>query len=196
MSADALNGGRTGPRPEGLGQVAEAGDDGCPISDQIDLLFRSQAPRLLRFFVRRTAQKEDAADLLQETFLRLTRMACDAVIPASPEAYLQRIATNLVRDRARRAVTHAVDLHEPLDELSTPDPAPGPADVLDAREMLSQYETAMMKLRPRTRQIFLLHRRDGLTYSQIAATASISVSGVEKHMMKAIAHIDRALGRP
>jgi RNA polymerase sigma-70 factor (ECF subfamily) len=41
----------------------------------------------------------------------------------------------------------------------------------------------------------LLHRRDSLTYAEIAAQMNLTVSGVEKHMMKAIAHIDRAFGR-
>jgi len=142
------------------------------LSFQIDRLFRAQAPRLMRFLTRRTGRPEDAADILQESFLRLIRAVAAESLPApkaSPEAYLQQIATNLLRDRSRRRITHAEALHDPI---------------------------ALLALRPKTRLIFLLHRRDGLTYSQIAAEAGISVSGVEKHMMKAIAHIDSALGRP
>ena len=86
-------------------------------------------------------------------------------------------------------------MHEPLDDESLADHAPGPADFFDALEMLEAYEAALLKLKPKTRRIFLLHRREGLTYAQIAAEAGLSVSGVEKQMMKAIAHIDRALGR-
>jgi RNA polymerase sigma-70 factor (ECF subfamily) len=74
------------------------------------------------------------------------------------------------------------------------DPGPGPAEILEAQDMLGRYELALTGLRPKTRRIFLLHRRDGLTYGQIAQETGLSVSGVEKHMMKAIAHIDRALG--
>jgi RNA polymerase sigma-70 factor (ECF subfamily) len=163
---------------------------------QIDNLFRTQSPQLLRFLKRRTKGHEDAADMVQEAFLRLIRLVSLEAFPVSPEAYLQQIAGNLLRDRARRRAARSEEMHEPLDEESIVDRAPGPADFLDAREMLEAYETALLKLAPKTRRIFLLHRREGLTYAQIAAEAGLSVSGVEKHMMKAIAHIDRALGRP
>lgn len=169
------------------------------LSFQIDRLFRAQAPRLMRFLTRRTGRPEDAADILQESFLRLIRAVAAESLPApkaSPEAYLQQIATNLLRDRSRRRITHAEALHDPIDEQVLVDKGPGPAESLVAQDLLRAYETALLALRPKTRLIFLLHRRDGLTYSQIAAEAGISVSGVEKHMMKAIAHIDSALGRP
>ncbi len=192
MSTDALTGRRAGSKSER--RAADA--DRARMSDQIDRLFRSQAPRLLRFFSRRTGAREDAADLLQETFLRLTRMASEDDLPTRPEAYLQRIASNLLRDRARRAIAHAEDLHEPFDEQALPTGGPGPDGLLEVRDLLHQYETALLKLRPKTRAIFLLHRRDSLTYAEIAVEMNLTVSGVEKHMMKAIAHIDRAFGRP
>jgi len=167
-----------------------------PAADQIDGLFRSQAPQLLRFLSRRTGGHEDAADMLQEAFLRLIRLVSLEAFPVSPEAYLHQIAGNLLRDRSRRRKTRSEELHEPIDEDSLVDPAPGPADLLKARELLAAYEAALLKLKPKTRWIFLLHRREGRTYAQIATEAGLSVSGVEKQMMKAIAHIDRALGRP
>ena len=176
--------------------AALARRDAPPPADQIDRLFRSQAPQLLRFLSRRTRGHEDAADLLQEAFLRLVRLVSLEAFPISPEAYLQQIAGNLLRDRSRRRAARSEELHDPLDEEALPDRAPGPADYLNAQDLLKAYEAALARLKPKTRRIFLLHRREGLTYPQIAAEAGISVSGVEKHMMTAIAHIDRALGRP
>jgi RNA polymerase sigma factor (sigma-70 family) len=173
----------------------DPGDDRRAIGEQIERLFRSQSPRLLRFLSRRTAGREEAADMLQETFVRLIRQAAVEAIPLRPEAYLQRIATNLLRDRARRSLTHDDHLHEPLDEEALADSQPSPAVVLEMRDLINQYDAALSKLRPKTRSIFLLHRRDGLTYAQIASQTGLSASGVEKHMMKAIAHIDRVIGR-
>jgi RNA polymerase sigma factor (sigma-70 family) len=196
MSLNALSDMPIGSAAGRAGDSASAHGDGGAMTDQIDRLFRSQAPRLLRFLSRRAARREDAADLLQETFLRLVRLSSVETIPARPEAYLQRIATNLLRDQARRALTRADELHGPVDEDCLADAGPDPASQLEARELLSQYEAALMRLRTKTREIFLLHRRDGLTYAQIAAEVGLSVSGVEKHMMKAIAHIDRVVGRP
>ena len=67
----------------------------------------------------------------------------------------------------RRSVTHAEDRHEPLDEQDLRDSSPGPeVDRLEVQDLLwNQYEIALLKLRPKTRTIFLLHRRDSLTYA-------------------------------
>jgi RNA polymerase sigma-70 factor (ECF subfamily) len=50
-------------------------------------------------------------------------------------------------------------------------------------------------LKPITRQIFLAHRVDGYSYGEIAERTGLSVKGVEKHMSRAIAHIDRAFAQ-
>jgi RNA polymerase sigma-70 factor (ECF subfamily) len=160
----------------------------------IDRLFRAQSPGLLRF-LRRTVRDDEAADLLQEAFLRLTRLFALGSPPARPEAYLQEIAGNLLRDGSRRRRRRSESLHEPLEDQPIADPAPGPADYLEARDMLRAYEASLLKLKPKTREIFLLHRTRGRSYAEIAAEVGLSVSGVEKHMMKAIALIDRELGR-
>ena len=64
---------------------------------------------------------------------------------------------------------------------------------MNARELLARYEAALDGLSAKTRSIFLRHRLDGRTYPEIAKELNESVSNVEKHMMKAIAHLDRAL---
>jgi RNA polymerase sigma factor (sigma-70 family) len=40
-----------------------------------------------------------------------------------------------------------------------------------------------------TREIFLLNREDGLTYTQIAARYAISVKVVERHIVRALNHL-------
>lgn len=62
--------------------------------------------------------------------------------------------------------------------------------------MLRRLEAAMLKLKPKTREIFMAHRPDALSYAEIAERTGLSVKGVEKQMSKAIAQIDRMLGRP
>jgi len=174
--------------------VGEPHEDLRVLGDRIDHLFRAQAPRLLRFLTRHVGGRDEAADLVQESFLRLVRSTSHQPLPQNPEAYLRRIARNLVLDRAKQGRIQASHGHAPLNEELIADPSPGPAEILEAQDLLSRYEAALSRLRPKTRRIFLLHRRDGLTYGQIGQETGLSVSGVEKHMMKAIAHIDRALG--
>jgi RNA polymerase sigma factor (sigma-70 family) len=58
-------------------------------------------------------------------------------------------------------------------------------EVLAARERLQKVLAGLESLGPRTREIFLLHRLDGLKYREIAAQLGITVSAVEKHIAKA-----------
>jgi RNA polymerase sigma-70 factor (ECF subfamily) len=65
---------------------------------------------------------------------------------------------------------------------------------LEARDMLERLETAMLRLRPLTREIFMAHRLDGYTYREIAERTGLSLKRVEKHMSRAIAQLDDVLG--
>ena len=162
----------------------------------LEQLFRVQAPQLLRYVSRWTAARDEADDLVQESFLRLARATAGRAFPERPEAYLQRIARNLLRNRAKQAIARAEHLHAPLDAETLASREPGPHGVLEYRELAARYERALNALSPKTRNVFLRHRRDGYTYAEIAEELNQTVSNVEKHMMKAIAHLDRVLGRP
>ena len=80
-------------------------------------LHRTHCGRLLRFFARHGA-RQDAADLVQESFARLAgaRAKRGAAIER-PEAYLSTIASNLLRDRARIALSRSLARHIPTDEV-------------------------------------------------------------------------------
>lgn len=157
----------------------------------LDEMVRLHRPWLLRY-LSRGAGGQEALDLVQEVFLRFAK-AAERHTFDNPEAFLQRIATNLLRDRARSL--SATREHLPLEpELHAANDG-DPHEALVARQTLERYETALMQLKPKTREIFLRHRVDGATYQEIASEWHMSVGGVEKQMSKAIAHIDRALGR-
>lgn len=174
-------------------------DDPLPPEDRlilrpaapIDQLYSSERPKLLRFLVRRMSN-DNARDVVQQVFARFIglderrRAAID-----NPQAYLRRAAANLVIDEAKVANRHADAAHLDIDELAVP--GPDQIAALEARDMLHRLEAAMMRLKPRTREIFLAHRIDGYSYSEIAALTGLSVKGVEKHMSRAIAFVDRVL---
>ncbi len=56
-----------------------------------------------------------------------------------------------------------------------------------------RLERAMATMDRRSRAIFLAHRLDALSYEEIARRIGISVARVERHIARAIAHIDREL---
>ncbi len=172
-------------------------DDPLPSEDwvgyveqpDIGALYRQHGARLTRFFSRRVIP-QDVPDLVQETFRRLLGTASQSRLRlANPEAYLHRVADNLVRHTTRRSAQKAP--HVPLDEeaISGPDPHRH----LESRDTVARVDAAMLRLKPKTREIFILHRLDGLSYAEIATTKGMSVKGVEKQIANALTILRRRL---
>lgn len=170
-------------------------DDGAGVRQMssLEALYREQAPRLLRFFLRRSGQ-HDAGDLVQEAFLRFARAQNDRQEAVrQPEAYLSQVATNLLRNRARAAFHRTIAVpQEALEAVADPTDL---GATLETRDTLNRMRAAMTKLSPRTREIFLSHRLDGATYAEIADRLGLSIKGVEWHMTKALRHLHKVLGR-
>lgn len=132
--------------------------------------------------------------MTQEVFLRVIRRE-EAVPVGNLDGYIFQIAANLLRDGARRAVTRHARLH--IDYESGLDGADDEemVDILDphriaeARDTLSHSLRALSELGERTRDIFVLSRVEKLKHKEIAEMLGVSVSAVEKHLVKAFTHI-------
>ena len=157
-------------------------------SERLDVLSRKYRPALSRYFGKRLYQQADVEDLVQEVLLRLAVRGNGSNIE-QPEAYLMRTATNVWRDFLRKKRTHARDFHEEFLEERHPNAELGPDHVLTAKESVEVILAALNELPERTQQIFILCRVEGLRQKRVANRLGISVSAVEKHMMKAIAHL-------
>lgn len=135
--------------------------------------------------VRRAVGGSDAAeDLLHTAFVRLSEYSERNTVE-NPAAFLVRTAANLAVDERRRVHVRRespIDIGEMLD---ISDGQPLHPEVLAAQERLEKVMAGLESLGPRTREIFLLHRVDGLKYREIAARFDITVSAVEKHIAKA-----------
>ncbi len=159
-----------------------------------EMLARRYRGALLRYFLRHLGNREDAEDLAQEVFARFAQQKASSPI-ANVEAFLFRIAANLLTDRFRRNQTHCVSQHFPIDECAAGQlgEAPSEEHVYEVQEQLQAFLRALGELSPRCRRVFLLQRYEGMTYSAIAQRLAISVSAVEKQMMKALLHFDARL---
>ncbi len=153
----------------------------------VETLYRTEASTLARA-ARGRADRDEPIDLVHDTFVRLLRLGPDRLrllAGERPVAYLWRVAKHLKLDRARRDLRRSVVSHVPIDDVDVPG-----CDVerqLEARDALRRVERAIAVMRPRTRAIFLAHRVDGMSYTEIAQECGISVKGVEKQMSRAIA---------
>lgn len=157
----------------------------------LDRLFRSESPGLARFVRSRLGRDEEVQDLVQEAFACLAA-ARPSVLHERPEAYLQRIARNLLFTRYRRSATRRTMRHVDLDEAMTVSVPPDQEWAIEADDAQRRYLAVLNDLAPQTREIFLLHRIDGRSYTQIAEHMGLSVKTIEYHMSRALAHLHQA----
>jgi RNA polymerase sigma factor (sigma-70 family) len=166
-----------------------------------DALDRQYRAPLLAYFRKRVSDTADAEDLTQEVFTRLARHA-DKDIGEGLNAYIFTIAQNIRRDWLRDRVRHKRGSHFSLGDLQEGGETPAilveertPERVLVSREALKDIEEALGELHERTQAVFILSRLENMHRRDIAALHGISVSAVEKHVMKAMAHLTRRLKR-
>ena len=142
---------------------------------------------LLAFVRRKVRCPALAADIVQETYIRVASGSSAAAIE-NPRAFLYRVAGNLAIDHARQERARAKYVTaEPLPE-DVPDARPAADAAIDARQRLAILTRAVDELPPRCRQVFVLRKFEGLDQAEIARTLGISRNMVEKHLRKAFLH--------
>lgn len=144
---------------------------------------------LIRRIARRLHGGHDAEDLLHDAYLRLAEFRArrdGAAEPiANPDAYMVRTAVNLGIDARRRDRKIDGSAAVEMRCRDMEDHAPLQDEVLAARRRLARVQEGLKRLTPRTREVFLMHRLDGLKYREVAERLGISQSAVEKHIAKA-----------
>lgn len=154
---------------------------------------RHYLPAIAAYFRRRVANASEVDDLTQDVMMALARRGQTAEI-ANLEGYIFQIAANLLKDRNRR------DRRRPLlyggqyddavallaDELS-------PERIISSRESYSDLILLLNEMPERMRTIFILNRLEDMTGREIAQRLNLSVSTVEKNMMRALAMVRERL---
>ncbi len=139
--------------------------------------------KLRRLLKSRGRSPDDIDDLMQEAFLRL-QVYCREHVVQHEEAFLVRTVLNLSAEQGRRDTRASVyALGSDLPDIV--DPAPNAEEIVAGEQALRRLERGLQRLTPRSREVLLLHRQEGLSYLQIAAQLDISVSMVEKHVARA-----------
>ncbi len=161
------------------------------LTGDLAALYADEHGRLKRLLMGRGMSASAAADIVQDAFLRLLRAPRHEV--RDLRNYLFRTTGNLAIDRARQqrrsALAHSIELDETI-----ADPAPLPDAVLISREELLALHAALADLPPRTREVLLLHKFEGLSYLEIANRLGIAKNTVMVHMVKALASLRGRFG--
>jgi RNA polymerase sigma-70 factor, ECF subfamily len=144
-------------------------------------LFDQHHQRLYRLARRLTGTKEEAQDLVQDTFLRAARSP--GAVPSgsrSEEAWLVRVLVNICRDHWRRKSSRR-RLHDRYQTAAGPAATPDPEDALVARSTLWR---SLQELAPRRRTAIVLYELDGVGIHEIARLLGVSAITVRWHLSR------------
>lgn len=147
-------------------------------------LFGRSGRDIRRFLLTRVPNAAEAEDLAQEVYLRLLRVD-DVGVIRDPRSFALRVASNVAHEHRmllRNRLEHSPDgLEAQVSET------PEPFEVAWQAEEMQQLAKVLQTLNPTCRAVVLMHRRDHMTYGEIAAFFGISVGMVKKHLSYGLA---------
>jgi RNA polymerase sigma-70 factor (ECF subfamily) len=162
---------------------AKAGD-----REAFSQLIRTYMHRTHRVAYRYLGNREDAADICQELFLRVYRHLSrfDAERPFYP--WLYRILRNLCFNHLQRSARTL-----PLGEIELPSELPAPEGKLLREEAVASLNDALRGLSAPDREILLLKHFDGLAYAEMAELLDIPPGTVMSRLYNARRRLRRKL---
>lgn len=153
---------------------------------------RELAPRIGRYLLRMTGDPQRAADLTQETFLRVhrSRGTFSEGSPVVPWCFA--IARNTLRSEGRRAARAAPT--EPLGEEPEGELADG-EHALRTKQAMGVVRAVLEGLPDAQREAFVLLRFEGLSVTEAALVVDATPTAVKLRAFRAYEAIREALGR-
>lgn len=181
-----------------MGGTAEARSNalrvGAPARTRsFDGFVKEQYFGLVHFLRNRTASRQDAEDVAQESVVKLMRYRESASI-ADWRRLLYRIAINAAHDRFRSARREQVTVLGETGRVDTEAPPGSPDEVASHWQQLERVRRIILHLPPKCRRVCLLKLVQGMTNAQIARHCGVSVKMVEKHLAKGLAIMRREVG--
>jgi RNA polymerase sigma-70 factor (ECF subfamily) len=141
---------------------------------------------IMRFILRMTADREDALDLFQETFLRAYRAYPSLDSDDGLRPWLFKIASNLCRNRARDRVRHSRVISHEVDSESLDTTGLAQFRNHSSHDGTLDLKRAIANLPGKQGQAFVMRKVVGLEYSEIAAALSCSEDSARAGVYQAL----------
>ncbi|CAM3838895.1 putative RNA polymerase sigma factor FecI [Pseudomonas reidholzensis] len=159
--------------------------DSSALHGAVNKLYLEHNTWLRGWLRRRVDSPCDAADLVQDTFVKVLK-ARNAPEIREPRQFLSTVAKGLMIDLFRRRSLEQAYLdtlsHLPCNEV------PDVETQAILFEALVEVDQMLAGLGARVRQVFILSQLDGCTYAQIAQQLGVSLRTVNNDMAKAMEH--------
>lgn len=156
--------------------------------DAFEELVRRYEKRVYAVALRSSGSPEDAADIVQEVFLRAWRSIESFRGDSGFSTWLFRITMNMCVDFARhkhsQPQTQSI-VDEEENERQVPDTAPTPEEHLENRELGRELAAALDEISEEHRRIVLLRDVSGMSYTEIADVLEISEGTVKSRLSRA-----------
>jgi RNA polymerase sigma-70 factor (ECF subfamily) len=170
-------------------------EDPCEDEVLFDSLFEQHHRALFAYLLGRCGDREIAADLLQEAFVRVWRNVGEArQIPVERRRYwMVAIAGSVLIDCARRRAVRA-RVTCPAPAVEPVDSGPSPHAVAEGRDELARLDAAIRALPEDLRTALVLSVMEGLSSAEIAATLGVPAGTVRSRISEARSRIARKVG--
>ena len=156
-------------------------------SEDFQAVYRELYPSLSRYVHRFTGDTDAAADIVQDSFLRLLEhdLPRDEVRP-----WIFVVATNLARDRVRKRERRRRLLVANQEKTVA---ASSPLEDLERAERIELVRKALERLSERDRQMLLM-REEGFRYTEIAEAVGVRSTSVGALVARALKKFSAAYG--
>lgn len=158
-----------------------------------DTLYGRYSNRLYKFALSILKSTEEAENILQDVFLNLWEKRHNVEKDSSVKYYIFTITYNSAISIIRKKVkeTQFFDYLKSLQELNQDTTSLE----IEFNELTKTLHTIIGHLPQRQKEVYILHKEEGLKYHEIAEKLNISVNTIETHMSRALKTIKENLGK-
>lgn len=156
--------------------------------EEFTALYNQLVPKLLAFAQKWSGDQTLAEDMVQEAFVKLWKKRFEIDLNETTEHLLYTMVRNeLINSYQKKLKERKVSSNLKIVQND-------PTNEELQLEKLQNLNRYIEELPPRCKEVFILSKREGLTYQEIAAELSLSVKSVEKHISKALRILRKRLG--
>ena len=157
-----------------------------------DVLYKKYSKKLYKFGYSILKSKEETENLIQDVYLNLWENRHKVEKDSSVKSYVFTITYNsaisVIRKKAKES--QFVEYLKSLQQINIE-----PVNVeLEYNELTKKLDEIVKALPQRQKEVYLMHKVDGLKYSEITERLHISVNTIENHMSRALKTIRKKLG--
>jgi RNA polymerase sigma-70 factor (ECF subfamily) len=142
-------------------------------------------PRLRAYLHCSFRSLRDVDDIVQDAYLRLWKAGREHRI-VSTKAFLFCVARRRALDALRKHQGSPIAEANVATVARVLDPIPNGADLAEIAERMVELRTAIAALPPRCREVFALHKLQGVPQREIASRLGLSPRSVEKYCQRAM----------